>query len=204
MRWARSLDVDLQHLISTHGVDVVVCLLSDAELRALGVGRDYAARVKKAGLELIQLPIIEMFAPGDMVYVYMYVCVRVCVCVCVHMHTRVYIYTYNVHIYVYMCICNTRGGRDSQATCMMRARERERERERENQKRRDSKKERERERDTHTNTHAHKHTHTHTHMQKDAMHVIEKIVERLQDGQKCVLHCRGGVGRCLKGLCCVS
>lgn len=61
------MDADLQHLIATHGVNVVVCLLSDAELRALGVGRDYAERVNKAGLELIQLPIIEMFAPEDMV-----------------------------------------------------------------------------------------------------------------------------------------
>ena len=57
VRWARSLDEDLGHLITAHGANVVVCLLSDAELRALGVGRDYAARVRKAGLELIQLPI---------------------------------------------------------------------------------------------------------------------------------------------------
>ena len=61
VRWARDLDADLRQLISTHGVKVVVCLLSDAELRALGVGRDYAARVRKAGLELVQLPIVEMF-----------------------------------------------------------------------------------------------------------------------------------------------
>ena len=53
VRWARDLDTDLQRLIVTHGVHVVVCLLSDAELRALGVGRDYAARVQGAGLELI-------------------------------------------------------------------------------------------------------------------------------------------------------
>jgi protein-tyrosine phosphatase len=96
VRWARSLDEDLGHLITAHGANVVVCLLSDAELRALGVGRDYAARVRKAGLELIQLPIIEMFAPEDMA---------------------------------------------------------------------------------------------------DALRVIEDIFERMQRGSKCVLHCRGGVGR---------
>ena len=66
VRWARDLDADLNHLITVHDVNVVVCLLSDAELRALGVGRDYAAQVKKAGLILLQLPIIEMFAPEDM------------------------------------------------------------------------------------------------------------------------------------------
>ena len=66
VRWARDLQRDLQHLISAHGVTVVVCLLSDAELRALGVGRDYCSAVRRAGLELIQLPIIEMFAPEDM------------------------------------------------------------------------------------------------------------------------------------------
>ena len=65
VRWARDLQADLQHLISAHGVGVVVCLLSDAELRALGVGRDYCQTVRRAGLELIQLPIIEMFAPDD-------------------------------------------------------------------------------------------------------------------------------------------
>jgi len=102
VRWARSLDVDLQHLISTHGVDVVVCLLSDAELRALGVGRDYAARVKKAGLELIQLPIIEMFAPEDMVYMYMYVCVRVCVCMFAHAFACICIHILCTYIYVYV------------------------------------------------------------------------------------------------------
>jgi protein-tyrosine phosphatase len=96
VRWARSLDEDLAHLISAHGVNVVVCLLSDAELRAIGVGRDYAACVRKAGLELIQLPIIEMFAPEDI---------------------------------------------------------------------------------------------------SDAMRVVEDIFERIQLGSKCVLHCRGGVGR---------
>ena len=66
VRWERDLDADLRQLTSTHGVKVVVCLLSDAELRALGVGRDYAARVRNAGLELVQLPIVEMFAPADM------------------------------------------------------------------------------------------------------------------------------------------
>jgi hypothetical protein len=67
VRWARDLEEDLQDLLVRHGVAVVVCLLSDAELRALGVGRDYAARVNAAGLDLIQFPIIEMFAPEDMV-----------------------------------------------------------------------------------------------------------------------------------------
>ena len=96
VRWARSLDEDLAHLISAHGVNVLVCLLSDAELRAIGVGRDYAACVRKAGLQLIQLPIIEMFAPENI---------------------------------------------------------------------------------------------------SDAMRVVEDIFERIQLGSKCVLHCRGGVGR---------
>ena len=66
VRWSRDLQADLQRLLTVHRIQCVVCLLSDAELRALGVGRDYAAHVRAAGLELIQLPIIEMFAPEDM------------------------------------------------------------------------------------------------------------------------------------------
>ena len=42
IRWERSLAADLAHLKNAHGVKVVVCLLSDAELRAIGVPRGYA------------------------------------------------------------------------------------------------------------------------------------------------------------------
>jgi protein-tyrosine phosphatase len=49
---------------------------------------------------------------------------------------------------------------------------------------------------THVRTHARAHTHTHTHIsQRDAMRVVEDVVQRIRFGEKCVLHCRGGVGR---------
>ncbi|KAJ1488887.1 hypothetical protein T484DRAFT_1781887 [Baffinella frigidus] len=63
IRWERSLAADLAHLKNAHGVTVVVCLLSDAELRAIGVPRGYAEAVRASGLEIKQLGIVEMFAP---------------------------------------------------------------------------------------------------------------------------------------------
>jgi len=49
-----------------HRVEVVVCLLSNAELRAIGVSRSYGDEVRGAGLQFLQLGIVEMFAPETM------------------------------------------------------------------------------------------------------------------------------------------
>lgn len=64
--WQRSLAQDLTSLRDQHGVNIVVCLLSDAELRSLGVDRNYAKIVQSHGLQLLRLPIVEMFAPDSM------------------------------------------------------------------------------------------------------------------------------------------
>eukprot|EP00282_Hemiselmis_andersenii_P006436 CAMPEP_0114140008 /NCGR_PEP_ID=MMETSP0043_2-20121206/17155_1 /TAXON_ID=464988 /ORGANISM="Hemiselmis andersenii, Strain CCMP644" /LENGTH=232 /DNA_ID=CAMNT_0001234073 /DNA_START=98 /DNA_END=796 /DNA_ORIENTATION=+ len=65
IKWERDLDIDLRDMKERHRVDVVVCLLSPAELRSLGVRRDYCESVVKSGMELIMHPIIEMAAPDD-------------------------------------------------------------------------------------------------------------------------------------------
>lgn len=63
-RWLRDLDADLVRLRSTYAVDTLVCLLSDRELRALGIER-YEEAVRAHGLELLRLPIEDGSVPDD-------------------------------------------------------------------------------------------------------------------------------------------
>ncbi|EFJ48513.1 hypothetical protein VOLCADRAFT_104694 [Volvox carteri f. nagariensis] len=63
--YRRDLHADLARLRQVHGVHAVVCLLPEAELRYLKV-RNYAAAVEKHDMEYLQLPIIEMTAPSDL------------------------------------------------------------------------------------------------------------------------------------------
>lgn len=55
-----------QRLRKDHGLGALVCLVSDFELRALGVDtRAYAAELAAAGIESVRFPIVEMAAPDS-------------------------------------------------------------------------------------------------------------------------------------------
>jgi cyclin-dependent kinase inhibitor 3 len=58
----RDLATDLKDLENNHHITAVVCLLSDAELRAYKV-RDYGKAVIAKGLQYVQYPIMEMGVP---------------------------------------------------------------------------------------------------------------------------------------------
>ena len=46
---------------------MILCLISDTELRSIGVNvKDYAASCKKFGIDLVKYPIIEMAPPEDL------------------------------------------------------------------------------------------------------------------------------------------
>lgn len=62
--WRRNVVEDATRLRSHHGVNTVVCLVSDRELRALGVEpRCYADALARAGMEAIRYEVDEMAAP---------------------------------------------------------------------------------------------------------------------------------------------
>eukprot|EP00892_Ulva_mutabilis_P010555 jgi/Ulvmu1/7872/UM004_0103.1 len=60
----RDAKADLQCLKSKHSIDMVVCLLNEAELRSLGL-REYGKRVEEEGMNYLVFPVIDMCAPED-------------------------------------------------------------------------------------------------------------------------------------------
>mmetsp|Transcript_11085 Transcript_11085/g.46079 ORF Transcript_11085/g.46079 Transcript_11085/m.46079 type:complete len:236 (+) Transcript_11085:2441-3148(+) len=66
VEWRRDMRADAQRLRKDHGLGALVCLVSDFELRALGVDtRAYAAELAAAGIESVRFPIVEMAAPDS-------------------------------------------------------------------------------------------------------------------------------------------
>ena len=64
VEWRRDLQSDAERLRAHYGVTCVVCLVSDHELRTLGVQPDaYRRALKAAGHDTIAFPIVEMAAP---------------------------------------------------------------------------------------------------------------------------------------------
>lgn len=60
----RDAKADLQCLKRKHQIDMVVCLLNEAELRSLGL-REYGKRVEEEGMTYHVFPVIDMCAPDD-------------------------------------------------------------------------------------------------------------------------------------------
>ena len=56
---ARDLRADLARLRNNFGATCIVCLLSAAELRSIGVAGDYGGAVASAGMAFLSFPIIE-------------------------------------------------------------------------------------------------------------------------------------------------
>ena len=62
--WERDLALDLDRLREQEGAEVLVCLLEDQDLEALGIP-DYVAEVEARGFDLIRLPIQDAGVPDD-------------------------------------------------------------------------------------------------------------------------------------------
>ena len=53
--------------IKEHGVNLIVCLIADIEIRSLGVNlKDYQLYCNKLGIELFKYPIVECAPPQNL------------------------------------------------------------------------------------------------------------------------------------------
>ena len=62
--WDRDLAADLHRLREHHGCDVLVCLLEDAEMAAVGIA-DLASEAERAGIDVMRHPVPDFSVPLD-------------------------------------------------------------------------------------------------------------------------------------------
>lgn len=62
--WNRDLAMDLRRLREHHRCDVLVCLLEDAEMEAVGIG-NLVSEARRAGIEVARHPVRDVGVPRD-------------------------------------------------------------------------------------------------------------------------------------------
>jgi protein-tyrosine phosphatase len=61
-RWERDLELDLDRMRETYGIEVVVTLLEDEEMEWMGIG-DLGGQVERRGMEWLWFPIEDLGVP---------------------------------------------------------------------------------------------------------------------------------------------